>query len=302
MRINSCEQPEGGTVAEINPTAINPFNRNAQAQPTAASSTISETVINSAPNFWGEDGFTFGDILDLINPLQHILIVGTIYRAVTGDDISTGSRIIGGGLFGGVFGVGAAVASAIIEEVSGEDVDEHIIAMFERDATPAPDGTPAPAVLASAAYGRQAQETPGSDWAPREPATATMTVAALAGTERDYASNPAFSRGAQEATTTPPVADVGAADITDPVVAALPVEPPVVQLLAAVEEPLSLIPSQAAWLAAVPRVESDFTATAIRYVTPQTGLQIAQAITGNGDLKPTGELNPFTRFAIDRYS
>ena len=98
------------------------------------------------------------------------------------------------------------------------------------------------------------------------------------------------------------MADVGAADITDPVVAALPVEPPVVQLLAAVEEPLSLIPSQAAWLAAVPRVESDFTATAIRYVTPQTGLQIAQAITGNGDLKPTGELNPFTRFAIDRYS
>ena len=73
-------------MAEINPTAINPFNRNAQAQPTAAASTTPETVTNSASNFWGDDGFSFGDILDLINPLQHIPIVGTIYRAVTGDD------------------------------------------------------------------------------------------------------------------------------------------------------------------------------------------------------------------------
>ena len=54
-------------MAEINPTGINPFNRaNPNTpQPPAASGDTSESTVG----FWGADGFTFGDILDLIHDL-----------------------------------------------------------------------------------------------------------------------------------------------------------------------------------------------------------------------------------------
>jgi hypothetical protein len=41
--------------------------------------------------FWSTDeGPTFAEFLDIINPLQHIPVVSTIYRAITGDQISPG--------------------------------------------------------------------------------------------------------------------------------------------------------------------------------------------------------------------
>ena len=43
-----------------------------------------------------EEGITFGDVVDIINPLQHIPIVSTIYRMATNDDAGMGSRILGG--------------------------------------------------------------------------------------------------------------------------------------------------------------------------------------------------------------
>ncbi|MBT5013959.1 MAG: hypothetical protein HON02_05865, partial [Rhodospirillaceae bacterium] len=35
---------------------------------------------------FGADGFTFLDFLDIINPLQHIPVVGSLYRDMTGDE------------------------------------------------------------------------------------------------------------------------------------------------------------------------------------------------------------------------
>ena len=72
--------------------------------------------------FWGADGLTFGDILDLINPLQHIPVVSTIYRAITGDEISPGARIAGGALFGGPIGLALAAVNAVVETATGEDI------------------------------------------------------------------------------------------------------------------------------------------------------------------------------------
>ena len=45
---------------------------------------------NSEPadQLWGEDGFTFGDLIDLINPLQHIPGLVTVYRGLIGDQIA----------------------------------------------------------------------------------------------------------------------------------------------------------------------------------------------------------------------
>ncbi len=36
--------------------------------------------------FWGKDGFTFADVLDVVNPLQHLPVVSKYYREQTGDD------------------------------------------------------------------------------------------------------------------------------------------------------------------------------------------------------------------------
>lgn len=79
------------------------------------------------PSLFGDDGLTFLDVLDIINPLQHIPVVSTIYRAVTGDEIAAGPRVIGGALFGGLIGAVSSLINAIVDEISGKDIGEHII-------------------------------------------------------------------------------------------------------------------------------------------------------------------------------
>lgn len=78
--------------------------------------------------FWGSDGFGFDDLLDFINPLQHIPVVSTVYRAITGDEIGIGPRMFGGAVLGGVVGVGIAAANAAIEFETGKDIGETMLA------------------------------------------------------------------------------------------------------------------------------------------------------------------------------
>ena len=82
-------------------------------------------------SLWGSDGLTFGDIFDIINPLQHIPIVSTIYRAITGDDIAAAPKIAGGALFGGVIGLVVSIIDTAIEQITGQDTGEHLLALFE---------------------------------------------------------------------------------------------------------------------------------------------------------------------------
>ena len=86
----------------------------------------------------------FWDFVDIVNPLQHIPVVNTIYRELTGDTIKGVSRVIGGGLFGGVIGLVAGIGSAIVAETTGKDPGEHVLAMLtgSGDETPAPTGNP----------------------------------------------------------------------------------------------------------------------------------------------------------------
>ena len=108
---------------------------------------------------FGDDGFTFLDFLDIINPLQHIPIIGTLYRQMTGDTLDPGSRVIGGTLFLGPFGTVASLANVIIDDATGKDMGEHVLAFFEDGQGNAPqvsDGEDrpvaiAPAVIASTA-------------------------------------------------------------------------------------------------------------------------------------------------------
>ena len=63
------------------------------------------------------NGVGFGDILDAVNPLQHLPIVGSAYRAATGDGLSSISRIVGGFIFGGPIGLLGGLFNTILNEV-----------------------------------------------------------------------------------------------------------------------------------------------------------------------------------------
>ena len=91
---------------------------------------------------WGKEGFSFGALLDIVNPLQHIPIVGTVYRAMTGDSIGPASRIAGGTLFGGVIGLVASSLDSLVEGETGRDVGQHILAMKSDADKPADPATP----------------------------------------------------------------------------------------------------------------------------------------------------------------
>ena len=71
-----------------------------------------------------EEGFGFLDVLDMINPLQHLPIVSTIYRNLTGDTIKPVAQVVGGAAFGGmdVTGAIAAVNGEITRALAGMEV------------------------------------------------------------------------------------------------------------------------------------------------------------------------------------
>ena len=59
---------------------------------------------------------TFDEAVRALNPLHHIPIVGTIYRAVTGETIQPAFRVLGGFVTGGPLGAITAAISAFVEE------------------------------------------------------------------------------------------------------------------------------------------------------------------------------------------
>lgn len=82
---------------------------------------------------WNKESFSFWDILDIINPLQHLPIVSTLYRSVGGNSIGAVARVIGGALYGRIGGIASMVSSvvnAVIGVITGKDVGERIYAML----------------------------------------------------------------------------------------------------------------------------------------------------------------------------
>lgn len=90
---------------------------------------------------FGDDGFSFLDVLDIINPLQHIPVVSTLYRQATGDELGAAPRVAGGALFGGPIGAITSLVNVVVEEVSGKDLGEHAVEWFD-------DGAQGPQVAA----------------------------------------------------------------------------------------------------------------------------------------------------------
>lgn len=95
-----------------------------------------ESKDDSEFHMFGEDGFTFLDFVDMVNPLQHIPVVATAYRHLTGDEIDPGSRLAGGTIFGGPIGLAASAFNVLLEHNTGKDVGDHVLALFEGEDAP----------------------------------------------------------------------------------------------------------------------------------------------------------------------
>ncbi len=155
--------------------------------------------IEPGPAIWGDDGFTFDDFLDLINPLQHIPVVSSFYREITGDSIAPGPRVLGAALFsGGPIGAAVSAAAALIDVVmeseTGKDFGGHVMALFDGDA--GDDAAPRavaevdglPWLLADANVADGPREIAGLPWlvanaqtgTPARPAVRARTAAAPA--------------------------------------------------------------------------------------------------------------------------
>jgi hypothetical protein len=118
-------------------------------------------------NFFGADGLSFGDLLDILNPLQHIPMVGDLYRSITGDEISSGARISGGTLYGGPMGFVSALANTVVEEATGMDIGANLLAQFSGDGEAVGTGEGA-AMTAEAATAPTTTTTPAGLTAPAE--------------------------------------------------------------------------------------------------------------------------------------
>jgi len=148
--------------------------REDQAAPTTEFSRAPAAIAAAAPSD-AEPSFDFGDLLDIVNPLQHIPIVSTLYREISGDEVGPVGRIAGGALFGGVIGAVSSLANVLIEEVSGRDLGGHALALFTGEDAAAPATLVAAADAAPTAQAGGRDQMPPADeavkTAPQPPAT-----------------------------------------------------------------------------------------------------------------------------------
>lgn len=135
-----------------------------------------EHALDPSQRSQDDESFGFWDFVDIINPLQHIPVVSTLYRDITGDTISAPARIAGGMLYGGPLGFASAIGNAIVEETSGQDVGTIAMAMiFDEESVSEPGGTAVASVINTSAGPTQAEA--GST------ETITPQVAAATGNE-----------------------------------------------------------------------------------------------------------------------
>jgi hypothetical protein len=90
------------------------------------------------PHLWAQKGFQFHDLLDAINPLQHLPVISSIYRWVTGDAIGNIPRIVGDAIYGGIPGFVSGLFGVLVKEETGKDVGEHVIATLFGDSSATP--------------------------------------------------------------------------------------------------------------------------------------------------------------------
>ncbi len=119
-------------------------------------------------------GVSFHDVLSALNPLQYLPVVGTIYRAVTGDVIPEGLRRLGSmlvsGLMGGPIGLGINIVTTLAQEVTGIDPEKIVTDQINSPAVAsASPAAPAVSVAPVVAEAPVVPEAPAVSEAPAAP-------------------------------------------------------------------------------------------------------------------------------------
>jgi hypothetical protein len=146
--------------------------------PAVRDTATEQVTVKAAPE--NNNELSFWDFLDLINPLQHIPVVNTIYRHMTGDTIKTPVQLIGATVLGGPIGFATAMVDSLIEESTGTDIGGHAMAMLN-DAPRQP--THAPVVMPGETQVADAREfIPDDPSAASDRARAQVAAAPVAAT------------------------------------------------------------------------------------------------------------------------
>ncbi len=221
----------------------------------------------SAPLFDHGDSPSFSDLIDIINPLQHIPVINTVYRAITGDHESAMADIIGGTLYGGPVGLALAMGDVGLRDATGKDAGEHVMAWLGLGDKAAPASTTAvasaqtsPAATAAAAAtapklvataqpaagARQTISVPGKPAATAATPTAAPTpLAPAADTASSAAAPVAPAATATAATSAMPTGD-GPATIGDYLVFGAGASPTAPSATSAAAAPAPVAPTASA--------------------------------------------------------
>lgn len=103
-----------------------------------------------------EGKLAFGDLVDTLNPLQHIPVISEIYRGATGDSITPQARVAGATLYGGPIGLIASVASLAIAGNGEDGIGDSLFASLIQPAKE----EPASALAAIERGGNEAESEP----------------------------------------------------------------------------------------------------------------------------------------------
>lgn len=108
-----------------------------------AAATPTVTVTASSPNgavkaFNHDDGPSFSDVLDILNPLQHIPIINTIYQHLTGDTEGAVADVAGGTLWTGPIGLVGSLVDLAVKSDTGKSISDNLLSWlgFEDDDEP----------------------------------------------------------------------------------------------------------------------------------------------------------------------
>ena len=94
-----------------------------RTQTAAAPATqLASSAAPAGKSFWD-------NVLDIVNPLQHLPVVGTLYRAATGDKIGDPEKIAGDTLYGGPIGLASSLADIAFEKLTGKDIGDTVLGL-----------------------------------------------------------------------------------------------------------------------------------------------------------------------------
>jgi hypothetical protein len=165
----------------------------AQAQAATGSQGSAAPSKTSGPAS-GDLDFSFDDLVDIVNPLQHLPVVGTLYRAITHDTIKTPEKIAGDTLYGGLWGFVSSVADTAFQAITGKNFGDTVLALFT-------GGDNKPAAVAGAAP----SQTPSNSQSPTPDVVALSASLSRAGADGELAQRALYAYRRATSLVAPPV-------------------------------------------------------------------------------------------------